>query len=249
MTRYFKFAIGLLIAFMGISFASAQNVKTYVHPKAQGLVPSFKKELEAYFPDIPQPWYVLGLAEHESCQYLTHVRCMSAASQFTTKWKDGTRREQGAGIAMITRAWKADGTLRMDTLASLKRVYPKELKDLNWDNITQQPGLQARAMVLLLRSDYRQFSEVPNHIERMKFTDSSYNGGARDAKAARKVCGLAAGCDPNIWFDNVEKYSVKSDKALYGNRSPKEINNNHVRDVFLNRMPKYKPLLPALGTK
>lgn len=69
--------------------------------------------------------------------------------------------------------------------------------------------------------------------------DSAYNGGIRDVIRSRTVCGLASGCDPNVWFNNVENYNVKSTKILYGKRSARDINNNHVRDVVITRAPKY----------
>ena len=54
---------------------------------------------------------------------------------------------------------------------------------------------------------------------------------------------MSGKCDPDYWFDNVEKYSVKSRKILYANRSALDINNHHVKDVLKVRTPKYVPLL------
>lgn len=225
----------------------AQNVRTYIHPRIAPLVPVYRQELAAHFPQIPQPWYVLGLTEHESCISLKHSRCWSATSQFATKWKEtNTPRELGVGLAMITKAWTKEGNVRMDTLSNLKKVYPTELRDLTWDNISQRPDLQIRAMVLLLRSDYRGLSSVKDPVERLKMTDSAYNGGRRDVERARKVCGLTKGCNPEIWFGHVEKHSPKSTKVLYGDRSAKDINLHHVHDVFDVRMPKFKPILPTI---
>ena len=48
---------------------------------------------------------------------------------------------------------------------------------------------------------------------------------------------------PETYEDNVENYSVKQRKVLYANRSARDINNHHVRDVLKVRMPKYVPLL------
>lgn len=245
---------GSLIALIAILLMScqfspvfAQNVRTYIHPRVAPLVPVYKAELQKHFADIPAPWYVLGLTEHESCQYLSHSRCWSATSQFASKWKGTeTKKELGAGLAMITKAWNKDGTLRMDTLANLKRAYPQELKDLTWDNISQRADLQILAMILLLKSDYRGLKAVPDPLERLKMTDSAYNGGRRDVERSRKVCGLTKGCDPNVWFGHVAKHCVKSKQALYAGRSPCDINTHHVEDVFHTRMPKFQPILPQL---
>lgn len=227
--------------------AKAQNVKTYIPPKAIPLIPVIKEELQDNFSHIPQPWYLPALIEHESCLSLRHSKCWSTTSQLNTKWKTtGNRREHGAGLGQITRAWTEAGKLRFDTLANLKRMYPIELSGLTWDNMSSSPDLQIRAMILLLRSDYTSLRAIPDPVERLKFTDSAYNGGVSDVNKARKICGMTKGCDHNVWFNNVEKHSVKSTKVLYGDRSPKEINTHHVRDVFLTRMPKYKPLIPSL---
>lgn len=246
--RFIKTICMMLFICFSITAANSQNVRTYVHPNAYKLAPVFKQELETFFPNIPQPWYVIALAEHESCQTLKHSRCLSATSTFSTKWKEtGKPRELGAGFAMITKAWKIDGNIRMDTLSGLKRAYPQELRDLNWDNITTQPELQARAMILLLRQDFKGLSMVKDPIQRLRFTDSAYNGGRRDVITARNRCSMTKGCDPNIWFNHVERHSPKGTKKLYGDRSAKDINLHHVRDVVLTRMPKYEILLPRLG--
>lgn len=248
MLRITRYTITLFSLLAISSVSLAQNVKTYVHPNAVKLAPIFKEELKLYFPELPQPWYVLGLAEHESCISLRHSRCLSTTSTFSTKWQEtGKPRELGAGIGMITKAWTKDGKIRMDTLASLKRAYPNELKDLTWDNISTSPSLQARAMILLLRQDYRGLSIVKDKVERQKFMDSAYNGGRRDALTARTRCEMTINCNPDVWFNNVENHNPKSTKKLYGNRSARDINNHHVRDVFLTRMPKYQPILPTLS--
>lgn len=245
--RYLQLAAVALIASCQCQPVMAQNAKTYIHPNVPALVPIYKQELENHFPDIPQPWYVLGLTEHESCLSLRHSRCWSPTSKFATQWKEtNTPRELGVGLAMITKAWTKNGDIRMDTLGNLKKAYPSELKDLTWDNIDKRPDLQIRAMILLLRSDYRALSDIPDKIARMNMTDSSYNGGRSDLQKARKVCGLTKGCDPNQWFQHVENHCVKSKKALYGQRSPCDINTHHVADVFHLRMPKFQPILPQI---
>lgn len=241
-------AFMLLVVSVG---AFAQNVSTYVHPRSLEWAPIFQQELKTYFPEIPQPWYVLALAEHESCIHLKHPNCMSHKSKFSTKWKEnGQPRELGAGIAMLTKAWRIDGTKRMDSLEGLKKVYPNDLKDLNWDNIFERPDLQARGMILLMRDDYRSFNKsVPDKIQRQRFADSAYNGGRRDVNTAINRCGMTKGCDPGVWFNNVENHNPKSTKELYSGRSARQINNHHVRDVVLTRMPKYQKVLPNLGEK
>lgn len=226
--------------------AQSQNVMTYIPPRALTLAPVVKSELSTHFNQIPQPWMTMALIEHESCISLRHSRCWLTTSALNTKWPNGKNREQGIGLGQITRAWTQAGELRLDTLANLKRMYPNELKDLTWDNISQSPDLQIRAIALLMKSDYIGLYMVPDPVERLKMTASAYNGGRRDVQTARKVCGLTTGCNPNVWFKNVERHSPKSTKILYGNRSARDINLHYVEDIFLIRMPKYQPILPSL---
>lgn len=248
--RYIYLVLISLMLLIGSALGSkshAQNVRTYIPPKAIPLIPVIKNELNDHFSHIPQPWYLPGLIEHESCISLKHSKCWSTTSELNTRWKTtGARREHGAGLGQITRAWNEAGKLRFDTLANLKRMFPKELAALTWENMSSSPNLQIRAMILLLKSDYTSLRSISDPIERLKFADSAYNGGVADVNRARKICGMTKGCDPTLWFGHVEKHSVKSSKVLYGDRSPKEINTHHVRDVFLTRMPKYKPILPSL---
>lgn len=242
-----SFAMGVFLAFLTLingGWANAQDVKTFIPEKAYPLIPVFQSQYAEYFPELMEPAYPFALSEHESCISLKHSRCFSPTSSFKTTWKEtGNRREEGAGILQLTRAWYVDGRLRMDTLANLKRLYPKELGGLSWDNVYQSPTLQIRAQALLLKDDYKNLHVFSDPQERLKATDSAYNGGRRDVLSARKNCGLTKGCNPDIWFNNVEKHCVKSKKALYSGRSACDINTHHVRDVFQTRLPKYQRLL------
>ena len=67
-----------------------------------------------------------------------------------------------------------------------------------------------------------------------------YNGGGLIYKE-RKICKLRKGCDPDIWFDNVEVIKdVRGKKKLYGKRTAWDINRHHVKDVTKIRLNKYK---------
>jgi membrane-bound lytic murein transglycosylase MltF len=76
--------------------------------------------------------------------------------------------------------------------------------------------------------------------EAYAFADASYNGGVGGLDRERRACKLAAWCDHTRWFDNVEKLCLKSQAALYGNRSACDINRYHVKDVLLVRANKYQ---------
>lgn len=215
--------------------AFSQSVATYIHPRATVLLPLVAQEAVAHAPEISQRHYFAGLIEHESCISLKHSRCWSPTSELKT------HREQGLGLAQLTRAWGKTGSLRFDTLADLRRQYPNQLGQLHWDTLKNRPDLQIRAMVILTRQNYRQLSTVSDKTERLKMADSAYNGGLQNIHRSRSVCGLAKNCNPQIWFNHTERYNQKSSKILYDVRSARSINNHHVRDVFENRMPKFKP--------
>jgi hypothetical protein len=186
----------------------------------------------------PKAQYLASLIEHESCISLKHSRCWNPKSRLKSA------REEGAGLGQITRAFKPDGTIRFDALSELKHKYPKELGDLNWQTVYDRPDLQIRALTLMMRDNYQAFDKyVPDKREAYAFADAAYNGGLGGVNHERRACKLASWCDPNRWFDNVEKLCLKSKAALYGNRSACDINRHHVEDVLNKRSAKYAPYL------
>lgn len=214
--------------------AAGQNVKTYIPEKAFQFLPLVYQEADRIMPEMPFPFYFPALIEHESCISLKHSRCWSPTSQLLTE------RERGAGLFQLTKAFRADGSIRFDSLSDMRKVHYNELKELSWNNILQRPDLQIRAGILLTRSNYQALFPITNPWERLAMTDAAYNGGLGHVNQDRRLCGLKANCDPLKWFDNVELHSVKSRKPLYGNRSAFDINRHHVKDVLYTRMPKYQ---------
>lgn len=208
------------------------DVHTYIPDRANKYLPLLKDETETYFRNHPLPPYMAGLIEHESCITLKHKRCWSPASRLKTK------REEGAGLGQLTRAYKKDGSLRFDTIERLKRRY-KYLKELSWSNVYKRPDLQIRAIVTLWQKNYTQLPNDIDALNKIAMADSAYNGGYRGMYRDRQLCKFKKGCNPKIWFNNVEKTCSKSKKVLYGNRSACDINRHHVRDVLQNRTPKY----------
>lgn len=188
---------------------------------------------ENYYP------YFSGMLEHESCVTLTNQRCWSAKSELLTRWPNGRVREQGVGLGQITRAYSESGMIRLDVLTDLKKRYPKELSELTWDNIKERGDLQIRAVILLWLSNYNRIPEHISDLDKMAIADSAYNGGYGFIIKDRKVCGLKSGCDPNLWFNNLEKINNRGTRILYGTRTANDINRHHVRDVLLERMAKY----------
>lgn len=230
-----------LLLFWMASSVLAQDPKTYIHPRAVLYAPIFLSEQIKYFPAAPEPAYPIALAEHETCITLKHSKCLNPQAELKTS------REQGSGLLQITRAWKKDGTLRFDSLQAMKDAHDQELRDLSWDNVKQRPDLQIRMMVLMIKDTYARYKVIKDPFIRYQFADSDYNGGYNDIHRARIACNLAKDCDPQIWFDNVEKYNPKSDTIMPGyGRSPRQINNHHVRDVFEVRLPKYQKYIKTI---
>lgn len=179
-----------------------------------------------------------ALIEHESCIGLKHSRCWNPKSRLRSA------REEGAGLGQLTRAFKPDGSIRFDALSAMKTKYPKELAELNWSNIYTRPDLQMRVIVLMMRDNFRYYVKYSANLEEAyAFADAGYNGGIGGLDNERRACKLSSTCDHRKWFDNVEKFCLKSKSALYGDRSACDINRHHVSDVLITRYPKYRKYL------
>ena len=226
----------LLFALLLVSLVSfAQNVKTHIPERAFQYLPIYEKEAARIAPEIGYLPYYPALTEHESCISLKHSKCFSPTSELKTS------RELGIGLAMVTKAYRKDGTLRFDKLQEMRSAYWSELQDLSWNNIKQRPDLQIRVVILLTKENWNKFFLLKDPWQRLAMTDSAYNGGAGSVQQAMRICGLKKGCDPQVWFDNVELVIPKSKEIMPGyGRSPYQINTHHVDDVMNTRYPKYK---------
>ena len=215
-------------------FAQRLSVTTYIPPQGYVIIPQVMSATSSLMPDFTTPEYFGALMEHESCISLTHKRCLNPTAKLQTA------KELGVGYGQITKTFRADGTIRFDTLASLRRAYPKELKDLTWETIESRGDLQITAIVLLFRDSCKRMRIIKNDFERLAMCDAMYNGGPADLDRERRICGLTKDCDPQLWFGHVEKYCQKSKEPLYAGRSACDINRHHVRDVLLTRLGKYE---------
>lgn len=226
----------LLILFSIFSTAHSQSIKTFIPKNAPQYIPIVQAEAMRLMPDLDYPWYFGGLIEHESCISLTHSRCWKPSSELKTV------REQGVGLGQTTRAYNADGSIRFDSLSDLRKANMAELKELSWSNIKQRPDLQIRSIILMTRGNYKQLYPIEDKMERLAMTDVAYNAGLGRIKKNRLQCGLTKGCDPQIWFGNVEKHCTASKRPIYAGRSACDIMTHHAEDVIHNRMSKYKAL-------
>lgn len=222
-----------LLAFMLLIWSGVSQSQG-IPPQAFQYSSIIQSEIETYFDELPYREYVPALIEHESCRTLTHKRCWNPKSQLKTK------KEDGRGLGQITVAYNPDGSVRFDKFTELRTRYKRDLYDASWDNIMSKPDIQIRMIVLMLRDDYGKLYDIKDPYQRLSMVDNSYNGGYGGLQKERRRCSLIKGCDPSIWFNNVEKVCLKSKKSLYGNRSVCEISRYHTRDVMLAKLPKYE---------
>ena len=230
---------GLALVALAIMFLAACIVFA---PRAHAQVPAgfaiygpvLAQEQRKYWPNHPDPAALAGLVEQESCVSLKSPRCWNPAARLKTP------REEGAGMGQITRAWRADGSLRFDSLADAVATYGGALSGLEWDTVYTRPDLQLRALVLMARDAARPFVRAPGWLH---FGDAGYNGGVVGVQRERRACAVDEGCDPGLWFGHVERHCLKSRRPLYGTRSACDINREHVRNVFGVRRARYVGLI------
>ena len=191
------------------------------------------EEADTYMSGIPFRGYFGALIQHESCITTTHSRCCSPKSQLKTS------REEGAGLGQITKAFKSDGSIRFDKLDEMRKAYRDELHELSWKTIYDRPDLQVRAIIILSRENHRRLISIKDDYERWSMTNLAYNGGIDAVNKARIACGLTKNCNPDVYWGHVERYNPKSTKPLYGNRSAKDINQQHTKHIMRDLLPRY----------
>jgi hypothetical protein len=224
-------AMAIVISALMSLFGAGAHAQ--VPANAHKYLPMLSEEIDTHWPNAPSRAYFGGLIEHESCITLTHRRCWNPRSELKTS------REQGVGFGQITRAYRADGSLRFDALAEMRDRHPS-LRGWSWSNVHSRPDFQLRAVVLKVRTDYQALPKTIGPMNRLAFADAAYNGGFAGMQRERRACGMAADCNPRLWFGNVERYCLKSRAPLYGGRSSCDINRHHVKDVLHRRAPKYE---------
>lgn len=224
----------LVIGFLFTFFSGLVCASDYIPPQAYQYARVIDSEITRLFSEVPDRHYVPALIEHESCIHLKHPRCWNPKSQLKTK------RELGKGLGQITKAYNRDGSLRFDKLTEMRVRYKRELSEVSWTNVADRPDLQIRMILLMLRNDYGKLYDVKDSMERLAMTDNAYNGGLGGLQKERRQCGLTKGCDPNVWFYNVERVCLKSKAVLYGVRSTCDISRHHTADILNTRLPKYR---------
>lgn len=144
-------------------------------------------------------------------------------------------------MGQITRAWR-NNVLRFDSLTALKRKHPELLGGWDWSNVYDRADYQLLGIILLSKDSYDAlYPRIGDATQTLYFADAAYNGGLGGVNNDRRACVLRSGCDPRVWFGNVERTCTKSRAAMYGRRSACDINREHVTNVFRVRSNKYAP--------
>jgi hypothetical protein len=230
--------IALAIFFCGflVVFAPRAHAAELVPAGAKVYCPQLAHEQARLWPDHPDPAVLCALVEQESCVSLKSTRCWNPQVQLKSA------REEGGGMGQATRAFRADGSVRFDTVADLRTRYRSEFAELSWDTLYRRPDLQLRGVVVVSHDAARPFRAAPAMLA---FGDAGYNEGPANVQRDRRACALTQGCDPGQWFGNVELHCTSSRQPLYGGRSACDISREHVRNVLLVRLPKYETFLKA----
>lgn len=238
-----RFVFGVVVVFVLASLAlvlmvmpaHAFSLRTDIPPQARQHLPTLGQVVRDLMPGFHEPAYFGALIEHESGCPAIRRMCWSPTARLKSA------REEGAGLGQLTRAYRADGTLRFDALAESRRLDPRGLNELRWDTVYQRPDLQMRVVVLMTRQNWNRVGQLTSDPRlRLELTDLSYNAGMGRVLNDRRACGVTPGCDVNRWAGHIERTCTASKKPLYGTRSACDISRHHVHDVVHVRTPKYR---------
>lgn len=202
-------------------------------PKAaSALLPLLWLEVCATFPAFEAPAVFAGQIEAESCITATHPKCWNPSAELKTS------REYGFGLGQITKAYRADGSVRFDNFVEAKRKY-RELKDWTWET-RLDPRYQMRAMILMDKECFRVVPFAKDGLNRAAMMLVCYNSGLGGILQDRQLCRQEAGCDPDTWFNNIEKHSLKSRIKVQGyGKSFFDISREYPRKVLFVKAPNY----------
>lgn len=215
--------------------AKPWNAETDIPEQATQYLAVLGQQVRDVMPDFHTPEYFGALVEHESgCPGIKSM-CWNPKARLKSS------REEGAGLSQITRAYKADGTLRFDALAETRKLDPRGLNELRWDTVYDRPDLQLRVMVVMTRQNWNRVGKLTTDRDlQLQLTDLSYNAGFGRVLNDMRACSTTTGCNAQKWHGNIEGTCTASKKPLYGDRSACDISRHHVHDVIDTRMPKYK---------
>lgn len=177
------------------------------------------------WPGMKMPSYIPSQIEKESRWNPTAQLCVP---------KPTCSKELGVGFGQFTVTPKFNAWLEVKAMSV-------RLADWKWED-RYNPQLQIYAMVAKNHGNYRQCIKLmQDEKNAMHCTMASYNGGYGGFLSDRRVCSNTAGCDPRVWYGNVENTSLKSKVRVEGYGEPFfHINRRYVRETD-NGRAKYAP--------
>lgn len=209
-----------------IAAALPENARTYL--------PALVAVQRSLWADAPEPSFLAGQIEQETCSSLKSPRCWNPKAELKTK------RENGIGLGQVTRAYNKDGSIRFDVIDDLRRAHP-ELYEWSWET-RYNASYQLKGLVLMDKAIFGRVRGAASDTDRLAFTLSAYNGGEGAVRQDRRLCANTKGCDPARWKGNVEHTSLKQRVPHPGyGKSFYDINREYVRNVLDVRRQKYAP--------
>lgn len=119
-------------------------------------------------------------------------------------WNPDARSSFAGGLAQFTPA----------TADWISGAYPKDLG-------SNQPFNPAWALRALAQYDYKLRLDIEgakDDCSGWAMALAGYNGGPGWIIRDRRMCGSVGGCDPDKWFEHVERYTARSPAAAKENR-------------------------------
>lgn len=204
---------------------------------AKKYIPILKEEILSKWPTLSDKASLAGQIDQETCASLKSPKCWNTHAELKTS------RERGIGLLQATIAYNKDGSIRFDAVSDIRKL-DKDLSSWKDDGIWD-PRLQMRALVVYDRSIYMRFpNTIQNELERLAFTFASFNGGTGGTMQDRRLCASITGCNPNLWFGNVEIHSMKQKIKIQGyGKSFFDINREYPKNILFIRKQKYQPLI------
>lgn len=201
-----------------------------VLPKlASVYIPILLAQVLALWPTMLSPSIIAAQIEQETCISLKHTKCWNPQAELKTD------REYGFGLGQLTVTPKFDNF-------KAARTWDKSLASWQW-NDRYDPTMQLRALIAYDRNLYASIQNAQTEQDRWAFTLSAYNGGKGGLDKDRLICRNTPGCNPNVWFDNVELHSFRAKTAVKGyGQSFYDINRGYVKNILFVRRPRYAHL-------
>lgn len=204
-------------------------------PPADGYVQKFLpykamllREIDRTWPDLSSKEIIPAQIQKETCPSAKSRMCWSPYAELKTS------REYGFGLGQLTI------TSRFDNFKEAKKLDPS-LRSWTWEN-RYLPEYQVRTLLLMNRFNYSRVAWAQDAHSRMAFTLSAYNGGLGGVLSDRTICANTPGCNPAVWFGNVELTSRKSKVAAKGyGLSFFQVNRQYVAHIMGTFRSRYAP--------